>query len=41
MIMKSLEARITNFEEEERKVKSDQDTYISQVAYQFEQAICT
>ena len=41
-IIESLEARITNLEEEERRVKGDQDTlYISQVAYQFEQAICS
>jgi CII-binding regulator of phage lambda lysogenization HflD len=41
-VTKSLEARIKTLEEEERRVKSDQNTlYISQVAYQFEQAICT
>ena len=40
--IESLKARITNLEEEERRVKGDQDTlYISQVAYQFEQAICS
>ena len=43
--IKSLKVRITNLEEKERSlVKSDHDhdtLYISQVAYQFEQAICT
>jgi FtsZ-binding cell division protein ZapB len=41
-VVKSLEARITKLEKEGRRDKSDQDTlYISQTAYQFEQAICT
>jgi hypothetical protein len=40
--IESLKVRITNLEEEERRVRSDRDMlYVSQVAYQFEQAICT
>ena len=40
--IESLKAQITNLKEEQRRVQGDQDTlYISQVGYQFEQAICT
>ena len=40
--IESLKAQITNLKEEQRRVQGDQDTlYISQVGYQFEQAICS
>ena len=40
--IKSLQVKIVNLEEEKKRYKSDQDTlYLSQVAYLFEQAICS